>query len=54
MTSGGRVLCVVSAGESVADAQRSAYDAVSAIHWEGEQHRSDIAWRAIERERADQ
>ena len=50
VTSGGRVLCVCALGDSVADAQRSAYDAVAKIAWDGEFHRRDIGWRAIVRE----
>jgi hypothetical protein len=45
------VLCVCALGDSVADAQRSAYDAVAGISWHGEFHRHDIGWRAIARER---
>ena len=51
VTSGGRVLCVCALGDSVADAQREAYAVVDTIGWDGEFHRSDIGWRAIERER---
>jgi phosphoribosylamine--glycine ligase len=51
VTSGGRVLCACALGESVADAQRNAYEAVAKIAWDGEFHRHDIGWRAIERER---
>jgi len=51
VTSGGRVLCVCALGDTVADAQRKAYDAVATISWDGEFHRTDIGWRAIERER---
>ena len=50
VTSGGRVLCACALGESVADAQREAYDAVAKISWDGEFHRNDIGWRAIARE----
>ncbi|MEO5628399.1 MAG: phosphoribosylamine--glycine ligase, partial [Thermomonas sp.] len=39
VTSGGRVLCVCALGESVADAQQRAYQALSSIHWDGEFHR---------------
>jgi phosphoribosylamine--glycine ligase len=52
VTSGGRVLCVCALGDTVAEAQRSAYDAVAGISWHGEFHRHDIGWRAIEREKA--
>ena len=50
LTSGGRVLCATALGSSVAAAQRLAYQAVDAIHWDGEFHRHDIGWRAIARE----
>jgi phosphoribosylamine--glycine ligase len=50
ITSGGRVLCVVARGGSVGAAQRSTYAAVAKIHWQGEQHRSDIGYRAVRRE----
>jgi phosphoribosylamine--glycine ligase len=51
VTSGGRVLCVCALGDSVADAHREAYRALAKISWDGEYHRRDIGWRAIERER---
>lgn len=50
VTSGGRVLCVVAIGDTVRAAQTSAYSALSSIHWQGEQHRSDIGYRAVQRE----
>ena len=50
VTTGGRVLCATALGESVAEAQRHAYDAVAKISWAGEFHRHDIGWRAIARE----
>jgi len=49
VTSGGRVLGVTARGADVAAAQRRAYEAVEAISFEGEHHRSDIAYRAIGR-----
>jgi phosphoribosylamine--glycine ligase len=49
--SGGRVLCAVGRGASVADACREAYALVDAIHWPGMQCRRDIGFRAIARER---
>jgi phosphoribosylamine---glycine ligase len=52
LTSGGRVLCAVGLGASVAAAQRQAYELVQAIHWNLVQYRRDIGYRAIERERA--
>ncbi|MEN4901996.1 phosphoribosylamine--glycine ligase [Luteimonas sp. TWI1437] len=51
VTAGGRVLCVVALGDSVADAQHRAYGEIAGISWPGEFHRKDIGWRAIERER---
>jgi len=51
VTSGGRVLCVVGLGDTVAKAAVEAYDAVHKIHWENAFHRSDIGHRAIARER---
>jgi phosphoribosylamine--glycine ligase len=52
VTSGGRVLCAVGLGATVADAQRQAYELVHAIHWNLVQYRRDIGWRALERERS--
>ncbi|NKF22720.1 phosphoribosylamine--glycine ligase [Solimonas marina] len=49
LTSGGRVLCVVARGGSVAAAQQSAYAAVAQIRWDGVQYRRDIGYRAIAR-----
>jgi len=50
VTSGGRVLCVTAVGDSVADAQRKAYQGVAGIHWRGVQYRDDIGYRAVARE----
>ena len=52
VTSGGRVLCAVGLGDSVAAAQHEAYALVDAIHFGGMQFRRDIGHRAIARERA--
>ena len=49
VTAGGRVLCAVGLGDSVAAAQAQAYDLVHAIHWNLVQYRRDIGYRAIER-----
>ncbi|WP_151448369.1 phosphoribosylamine--glycine ligase [Lacisediminimonas profundi] len=49
VTSGGRVLCVVGLGDSVRMAQKSAYEAVDKIHFDGAQFRRDIGWRALKR-----
>ena len=53
VTSGGRVLCVCALGDRVAEAQRKAYDCVNAIHWKDVYYRTDIGYRAIEREDQD-
>lgn len=50
LTAGGRVLCAVGLGDTVAAAQRQAYDLVEAIHWNRAQYRRDIGYRAIARE----
>ncbi len=47
--SGGRVLGVTALGDSIRQAQRTAYAAVSAIHFDGMQYRSDIGHRALAR-----
>ena len=51
-TSGGRVLCVVGLGDSVAEAARDAYAAVAKVHWDKVYFRRDIGHRAIARENA--
>ncbi|MFZ5655471.1 MAG: phosphoribosylamine--glycine ligase [Pseudomonadota bacterium] len=51
-TAGGRVLCCCALGATVEEAQKRAYALVAGISWDGEFHRHDIGWRAIERERA--
>ena len=45
--SGGRVLCVTALGDSVKQAQARAYQSLQGISFAGEQHRSDIGYRAI-------
>lgn len=50
VTSGGRVLCVVGLGDTVAGAAADAYDAVDKIVWEDVYFRRDIGHRAIARE----
>ena len=49
VTSGGRVLCVTALGDSVKQAQQSAYDLLRGIHFDGAQYRRDIGHRAIKR-----
>jgi phosphoribosylamine--glycine ligase len=50
VTAGGRVLCAVGLGDTVAAAQTQAYALVHAIHWNLVQYRRDIGYRAIDRE----
>ena len=50
VTSGGRVLCVVGLGHTVAEAAQDAYAAVDKIDWEDVYLRRDIGHRAIARE----
>lgn len=51
VTSGGRVLCAVALGDSVAQAQASAYELARGIEWENVYYRQDIGYRAIAREK---
>ena len=48
VTAGGRVLCVVASGATVAEARERAYDNVRRISFEGAHYRTDIAARAEE------
>jgi phosphoribosylamine--glycine ligase len=50
VTSGGRVLCVVGLGDTVAEAAQDAYAAADKIDWEDVYLRRDIGHRAIARE----
>ena len=47
--SGGRVLGVTALGDSLRQAQRAAYAAIAAIHFDGMQYRRDIGHRALAR-----
>jgi phosphoribosylamine--glycine ligase len=49
VANGGRVLGVTALGDTVADAQKRAYEAVDAIDWPEGFCRRDIGWRAIDR-----
>ena len=49
VTAGGRVLCVTALGDNVKQAQKHAYDAIAAIHFDGMQYRRDIGHRAVAR-----
>ena len=44
------MLCVAALGDSVLDAQRTAYAGLQPIQWASAFQRSDISWRAIARE----
>ncbi|MDX9687158.1 phosphoribosylamine--glycine ligase [Halopseudomonas formosensis] len=50
VTQGGRVLCATALGGNVQAAQQGAYALAKAIHWDGCFYRSDIGYRAIQRE----
>jgi phosphoribosylamine--glycine ligase len=50
VTSGGRVLCATALGDSVAEAQRRAYELAGDIHWQDLYYRRDIGYRAVARE----
>ena len=50
ITSGGRVLCVTALGSSVTDAKAKAYERLKSVHFEGAEYRTDIGYRAVERE----
>ncbi len=47
VTNGGRVLCVTALGNTIAEAQQHAYEAVAKIHWNNVYYRTDIGYRAI-------
>jgi phosphoribosylamine--glycine ligase len=51
VTAGGRVLCAVGLGDTVAAAQAQAYELVHAIHWNLVQYRRDIGYHAIAHDR---
>ncbi len=50
---GGRVLNVTALGDTIAEAQKRAYEAVAKIDWPQGFYRHDIGWRAIARERGE-
>ena len=52
VTSGGRVLCVTALGSGVTDAQVKAYERLKTVQFEGAEYRTDIGYRAVERENA--
>jgi phosphoribosylamine--glycine ligase len=50
VTDGGRVLCAVALGDTVAAARATAYSAVGKVSWQGAFWRADIGYRAVQRE----
>ena len=50
LADGGRVLNVAARGKTVAEARQRAYDAISRIDWPEGFCRTDIGWRAIDRD----
>ena len=52
VTAGGRVLCVTALGDTVTDAQARAYELLKQVSWKDAYFRTDIAYRAIAREKA--
>lgn len=50
VTNGGRVLSICALGASVTEAQKKAYEMVNSISWNQMYFRTDIGYRAIERE----
>jgi phosphoribosylamine--glycine ligase len=51
IAAGGRVLSVSARGRTLAEARERAYAAVGRIDWPGGFCRSDIGWRALQREK---
>lgn len=51
VTSGGRVLCVTALDETVSMAQKKAYALAEQVTWKDAFYRTDIAYRAIDREK---
>ena len=49
-TNGGRVLCVTALGDSVTEAQTLAYKRVQEVNWQDIYYRTDIGYRAVNRE----
>ena len=50
VTAGGRVLCATALGNNVSDAQVQSYELIKGVSWNGMFCRSDIGYRAVERE----
>jgi phosphoribosylamine--glycine ligase len=51
LTNGGRVLCATALGSTVLEAQQRAYALIKDISWDDMFYRSDIGYRAIQREK---
>ena len=51
ITSGGRVLCVTSLGNDVAEASDNAYKIVKNINWNNSYYRTDIGYKAIKHQK---
>ena len=51
VTHGGRILCATALGETVLEAQQKAYELVNQIQWDEVYFRTDIGYRAIQREK---
>ena len=47
VSTGGRVLCVTSLGNNIAESQQRCYDRVDKISFDGATFRNDIGWRAL-------
>jgi phosphoribosylamine--glycine ligase len=50
VTNGGRVLCATALGDTVTQAQKSAYCLIQELDWNNVYFRHDIGYRAIARE----
>jgi phosphoribosylamine--glycine ligase len=47
ITNGGRVLCAVSLGDNIRQAQQNAYALIADIDWPGAYYRTDIGYKAL-------
>lgn len=51
VTNGGRILCATALGDTVGEAQKKAYALAGRISWDGVYFRTDIGYRAVQREK---
>ena len=51
VTNGGRVLCATALGNTVSEAQKKAYKLAGQISWNNVYYRTDIGYRAVDREK---